>query len=90
MVVDNGSHDGLDLLQGCSIELLVDASNPVGIGVGVDGIDVDAEIEDLLFFQELHDVWVLAERVETLSCVLSQDAGLVEECVLSLVMILLR
>ena len=45
LLVDDGSHDGLEFLEGGSIELLVDSGGPGGVGV-VDGLDVDGEVED--------------------------------------------
>ena len=59
--VNNSAHKILDLLEGGTIELRVDASNPVGVGVGVDGIDVLGEVKGVLLAEEVHDVVVSAE-----------------------------
>ena len=59
--VDDSAHEALDLLEGGTVELVVDTGGPGGGGVGVDGFDVGAEVEGLLFLEELEDVSRLAE-----------------------------
>ena len=59
--VDDSAHDALDLLKRGTVELVVDTGNPGGVGVGVDGFDVGAKIEGLLFLEKLEDVGLFAE-----------------------------
>ena len=59
--VDNGTEERLDFLEGSAIELGIDTSFPGGFWVAVDGLDVLSELEWLLFEEEFHDGWVLAE-----------------------------
>ena len=59
--VNNGSHEGLDLLEGGTQELVVDSSNPVGVWVAVDVLDVDVEVQWHLSHEHLVDVWGLTE-----------------------------
>lgn len=56
--VDDGAHEALELLERSAIELGVDASNPVGLGVGVDSLDDGAEVKGHLFGEQVHDVVV--------------------------------
>ena len=42
--IDNGSHDGFDFLKAGTLELLVNSSYPIGVGVRVDLVNVAAEI----------------------------------------------
>ena len=59
--VDDGAHEALNLLKGSASELVVVASNPGGVGVGVDSLDVSGEIDGLLLAEEVKDVAILAE-----------------------------
>lgn len=55
--IDNCTKDGFHFLKGCSLEFLVDSSNPVVVR----GVDVYGEIEWLLFGEELENVCIFAE-----------------------------
>jgi len=59
--VDDGAHEVLDLLEGGTGELGVVASNPVGPGVSVDGLNVGSQIEGHLLTEEVKDVAILTE-----------------------------
>ena len=59
--VDNGTEHALDLLERSTSELIVVASNPVGLRVGINGLDVSRKIERLLLTEEVENVTVLAE-----------------------------
>ena len=59
--INNSAHEALDFLTGGTSEFGVVASNPVGLGVGVDNFDVLGEIERLLISEEVHDVFIGAE-----------------------------
>ena len=59
--VDDSAHEALDFLEGGAVELVVDTGNPGGAGVRVDGFNVGAEVEGLLFLEELKDVSLFAE-----------------------------
>ena len=59
--VNDGAHDALDLLEGCASEFVVVASDPVGLRVGVDSLDMSAQIDGLLLLEKVKDVTILAK-----------------------------
>ena len=59
--VNDGAHEALDLLEGGASELAVVASDPGGVRVGIDSLDVGGKVNGLLLTEEVKNVAVLAE-----------------------------
>ena len=58
--VNDGAHDALDLLERSTLELAVDTSNPGGLRVGVDSLDMDVQVKGNLLSKKLHEIVVRA------------------------------
>ena len=59
--VNDGTHEALDFLKGSTSELVVVSSNPSGIGVGVDSLNVNGEIKGHFFLKGLKDIEFFAK-----------------------------
>ena len=60
--IDNGAHELLDFSERSSIKLRVDSSDPVRLGVGVDGLDVAGEVQSSVLNKEISEVIIRAKR----------------------------
>jgi len=59
--INNGTEEGLNFLVGSTIELVVDASNPGAVNVGVDLLNVLVVVERSLVHKEISNILLRAE-----------------------------